>query len=157
MYITTIYSKLSIQQKKKINNFLKNNFDDTNKYIQFELEPMTIIILEMLDDNIVGCVCLYDNTYLIDKLNKNNIPHTYYSLNNSHGCFIYNLCVHKDHRNKKIGFNLIQYTINKMKELNIDYLHTQATNEISQTLFLKCGFMDESTFNDNIHVMSKYL
>jgi hypothetical protein len=55
MYITTVYSKLSIQQKKKINHFLKNNFDDI-QYTQFELEPMTIIILEMLDDNIIGCV-----------------------------------------------------------------------------------------------------
>jgi ribosomal protein S18 acetylase RimI-like enzyme len=156
MYITTVYSKLSIQQKKQINNFLKNNFDDI-KYTQFELEPMTIIILEMLNDTIIGCVCLYDNKFLLDKLNKNDVPLSYYSLNNSHGCFIYNLCVHKDHRNKKIGFNLIDYTIKKMRQLNIDYLHTQATNEISQTLFLKCGFMDESTFNDNIHIMSKYL
>lgn len=156
MYITTVYSKLSIQQKKKVNHFLKNNFDDI-QYTQFELEPMTIIILEMLDDNIIGCVCLYDNKFLLDKLNNNNVPLSYYSLNNSHGCFIYNLCVHKDHRNKKIGFNLIDYTIKKMRQLNIDYLHTQATNEISQTLFLKCGFIDESTFNNNIHIMSKYL
>ena len=49
-----------------------------------------------------------------------------------------------------------------MTELNIDYLHTQAENEISQVLCLKNGFMEDSVFNkpgtnNKIYVMSKYL
>ena len=159
MYITTIYSQLTSNQKKKMNNFLIKNFD---KVSNFELEPETIIILAIIDDKIVGTLCLYDNKFLIDKLNKNNISLSYYSLNNSHGCFIYNLCVHKNYRNKKIGFSLLEYCITKMSELNIDYLHTQAQNEIAQILFLKNGFMEDNSFNESesnekIHVMSKYL
>jgi GNAT superfamily N-acetyltransferase len=159
MYITTIYSQLTSNQKKKINNFLINHF---NKNGNFELEPETIIILVVIDNRIVGTLCLYDNKFLVDKLNKNNILLSYYSINKSHGCFIYNLCVHKNYRNKKIGHELIKYCINKMYELNIDYLHTQAENEIAQMLFLKNGFMVDNTFNnlennDKIYIMSKYL
>jgi ribosomal protein S18 acetylase RimI-like enzyme len=163
MYITTIYSKLSPRQKKKVNNFLKEHFnDDDSKITNFELEPETIIILVILDNKIVGTLCLYDNKFLIEKLNRNNIPLSFYSINNSHGCFIYNLCVHKNYRNKKIGYGLLQYSLTKMAELNIDYLHTQAENEISQILFLKNGFMEDNVFNKHelnkkIYVMSKYL
>ena len=87
---------------------------------------------------------------------------SYYSINNSHGCFIYNFCVHKNYRNKKIGYNLLQFCITKMSELNIDYLHTQAENEISQILFLKNGFMEDKVLTNfkvtgKIYVMSKYL
>ena len=155
MYITIIYSQLTSNQKKKINNFLINNFD---KVSNFELEPQTIIILTVLDNKIVGTLCLYDNKFLIDKLNKNNIPLSYYSINNSHGCFIYNLCVHKNYRNKKIGYGLLEYCIIKMSELNIDYLHTHVENEIAQILFLKNGFINnKSESNEKIYVMSKYL
>jgi hypothetical protein len=140
-FITTIYSKLSKRQQNKVNNFLKKNFDDKIQNLNFELESMTIIILAILENKIVGCICLYDNKFLIDKLKKNNIPLNYYTINNSHGCFIYNLCVHKEHRNKKIGYNILLYTIQKMINLNIDYLHTQAKNNISKILFLKTGFM----------------
>jgi ribosomal protein S18 acetylase RimI-like enzyme len=153
MYITTIYSQLTSNQKKKINNFLINNFD---KVSNFELEPQTIIILAVLDDKIVGILCLYDNKFLIDKLNKNNISYSYYSLNESHGCFIYNFCVHKNYRNKKIGQCLLKYCITKMSELKIEYLHAQVKNEIAQTLFLKNGFIEDSIFN-KVCIMSKYL
>jgi hypothetical protein len=49
-----------------------------------------------------------------------------------------------------------------MYKLKIDYLHTQAENEISQILFLKNGFMEDSFFykpgtNIKIYIMSKYL
>lgn len=155
MYITTIYSELTNKQKKKINNFLMKNFDNNINDFEFELE--TIIILVILDNKIVGTLCLYDNSLLIEKLNKNNIPLLYYSFNNSHGCFIYNFCIHKNYRNKKIGSNLLQYCINKMTELNIDYLHTQAENEIAQILFLKNGFIEDNIINNKIHLMSKYL
>ncbi len=165
MYITTIYSELTLRQKKKINKFLKDNFnedDSKNKITNFELEPETIILLVINDNKIVGILCLYNNRYLINKLNKNQIPLTYYSFNNSRGCFIYNFCIHKNYRNKKIGYGLLQYCIEKMSKLNIEYLHTQVENEIAQILFLKNGFMEDNSFNkpgtDNkIHIMSKFL
>ena len=157
MYITTIYSQLTSNQKKKLNKFLIENFNNENeKNVDFQLESNTIIILVILDNKIVGTVCLYDNKFLINKLKQKNVPLSFYTLNNSHGCFIYNLCVHKNYRNKKIGFELVQYCIAKMTELNIDYLHTHAENEISQILFLKNGFMEDQVFN-KIYVMSKYL
>ena len=123
---------------------------------------MTIIILVILDNIIVGCVCLYNNKLLIEKLNTNNISLSNYSINNTNGCFIYNLCVHKNYRKKKIGSNLINNLIEQMFNLKIDYLHTQAENEISQILFLKNGFMEDSFFNKpgtdiKIYIMSKYL
>jgi len=165
MYITTIYSKLTEKQKRKINKFLIDNFNDDdikNKITNFEFEPNTIVILVILDNRIVGTLCLYDNKFLINKLNEKKVPLSYYSFNNSHGCFIYNLCVHKNYRNKKIGYGLLDYCITKMGELNIDYLHTQAENEISQILFLKNGFMEDNVFNKpgnnkKISIMSKYL
>uniref|UniRef100_A0A6C0DBZ1 N-acetyltransferase domain-containing protein n=1 Tax=viral metagenome TaxID=1070528 RepID=A0A6C0DBZ1_9ZZZZ len=159
IYITTIYSKLTSKQKKKIINFLKNNFSNDNN--SFDFDPSTIIILSMLNNEIIGCICLFDNKFLLNKLNINNISTEYYSINNSHGCFIYNFCVDKNHRNKKVGFNLLRYTLDKMKSLNIDYLHTQAENEISHILFLKNGFMEDTYFqspsNQKVFVMSKYL
>lgn len=165
MYITTIYSKLTEKQKRKLKKFLIDNFNDDdikNKITNFEFEQNTIVILVILDNRIVGTLCLYDNKFLINKLNEMKVPLTYYSFNNSHGCFIYNLCVHKNYRNKKIGYGLLDYCITKMNELNIDYLHTQAENEISQILFLKNGFMEDNVFkkpetNKKIYVMSKYL
>lgn len=157
MYITTIYSKLSKKQKKKLLLFLQENFEQS----KFDFEPLTIIILYILENDIVGCICLYDNKYLLEKINEYNIPLSYYSFNNSHGCFIYNLCVHKDHRNKKIGYNLINYTIEKMLELKINYLHTQAQTEISRILFLKNGFVENNSFigsnNVKVYVMYKYI
>ena len=158
MYIITVYSKLSSKQKKKIKLFLINNFGDNN----FEFESNTIIILDILEDEIIGCICLFDNKYLLDKINQYDIPLKYYSFNNNlHGCFIYNFCVHKNYRNKKIGQNLLNYTIDKMKELNIEYLHTQAENEIARLLFIKNEFIENDNFrdinNNLVYIMSKNL
>jgi len=159
MYITTIYSKLSLYQKNKLNKFLKNNFDNNNNNNNFELEPLTIIIISIDINKITGCVCIYDNKYLIDKLEKNNISLSLYSINDLHGCFIYNLCVHKNYRGKKIGFNLIKYCIEQMKKLNIEYLHTHAVNNISENIFLKNGFIKDELYSPeyNKYKMMKYL
>lgn len=154
MYITTIYSKLSLKQKNKIINFLINNF---NKNTNFELEEQTIIILVILDNKITGIICIYDNKFLIEKLIDNNILLSNYLLNNDqHGCFIYNFCIHKDYRNKKIGDGLLKYCILKMKELNINYLHTHTENEIANLLFLKNGFI-KSESDTSFNIMSKYI
>ena len=145
MYITTIYSKLSSNKRHKIINFFLNNF---NSNIDFEFEPMTIIILEMVDNEIISCICLYDNKFLIKKLNEHKINLSYFSINND--------------RNKKLGFNLLNYAIKKMSELNIDYLHTQVESEIAKNLFLKNNFIEDSVFNKSlintkVFVMSKQL
>jgi ribosomal protein S18 acetylase RimI-like enzyme len=154
MYIITIYSQLTLKQKKKINHFLINNFNNITDY---ELEPQTIIILVIEDNKIVGIICLYDNKFLIEKLNNNNILLSNYLLNNEyHGCFIYNFCIHKNYRNKKIGDGLLKYCILKMKELGIDYLHTHIQNEIAYKLFLKNGFIKFDS-NTDFNIMSKYL
>lgn len=145
MYITTVYSNLSSKQKNKVKNFLANNFEQNS---DFDLNPMTIIVLDLEENNINGCLCLYDNSLLTKKLNKRNVPTEYYHFeDNSHGCFIYNFCVDKEKRGKKIGTNLLKYTISKMKELNIDYLHAHAENKISEMVFIKSGFFEQKNFN----------
>lgn len=162
MYITTIYSNLSSKQKKKIISFLKNNYELSDTYC-FEFEPLTIIILDLLENEIIGCICLFDNKNLLNKLKKNNINLNYYVISNlEEGFFIYNFCVDKNNRKKKIGTNLLKYTIQKMIELNIKYLHTHAENNISKILFLKNGFFENDTFispikNEKIYIMIKYL
>lgn len=180
-YITTIYSKLSHKQKKKLLTFLQENFiSDTQSSLgneatnfesrmqlfsgtqnnkNFEFEDSTIIILDIDSDNndIKGCICLLYNDLLIKKLNNNNISLDYYIfLQNEHGCFIYNLCVNKNLRNQNIATNLIKFTIDKMKELNIIYLHAHAENEISKNVFLKNNFEVKDKY-ENVYVISKYI
>ena len=157
MYITTIFSKLSKKNQKKIQLFYKNNYNQNN----YDFEPFTIIILDLLDNNIIGCICFYDNKFLLEKLKNNNIALKYYCFKDLHGCFIYNFCVDKNYRNKKIGTNLLLYSINKMKEIHIDYLHTQAENEISKKLFIKYDFVENDNFigttNNEVFILSKIL
>ena len=52
-FITTIYSKLSSRQKKKVNNFLQNNFEEKMQNSNFELEPLTIITLAISENKII--------------------------------------------------------------------------------------------------------
>lgn len=164
-YITTIYGKLSSKQIKKINNFLKDNFNKNTSHKSsknnFDFEPSTIIILAMIDNNIVGCICLLNNKYLLEKINLHNISQDHYFLIDDNGCFIYNLCVNKFYRNNKIGYNLIKYTIDQMIEIKVKYLHTQAENEIARTLFINNGLTEnKSIINSNnvkIYIMSRYL
>lgn len=154
MYITTVYSNLSSKQKSKVKHFLANNFE---KKADFDLNKMTIILLDIEENNIIGCLCLYDNSLLSEKINKRSIPNEYYHFeNNSHGCFIYNFCVDKEKRGKKIGTNLLKYTISKMKELNIDYLHAHAENTVSEIVFLQSGFIEQKKFNF-ASLMIKYI
>jgi hypothetical protein len=64
-------------------------------------------------------------------------------------------------RNQKIGTNLLGYTIEKMKEINIDYLHSHAINNISKKIFLKHNFIEDNNYigltNNEIYSMIKYL
>jgi len=167
-YITNVYSKLSHKQKKKILNFLQLNFISESNFENkmqlfsgiynknFEFEDSTIIILDIdNDNNINGCICLLYNDYLKEKLLYNNISLDYYIfLDNEKGCFIYNLCVNKNLRNQNIATNLVKFTIDKMKEINIIYLYTHAENEISKNVFLKNNF-DVKDKYENIYVLHK--
>jgi GNAT superfamily N-acetyltransferase len=165
-YVITIYSKLSLKQKKKITIFLKNNFNKniSNKLSKniFDFEPATIIILSLIENNIIGCICLFDNKHLLEKINQYDVPQNYYVFtDNNNGCFIYNLCVDKDYRNNKIGYKMIEYAIEQTIKLKIDYLHTHAENEIARKIFINNGFLEINSFinsdNAKIYVMSKYL
>jgi ribosomal protein S18 acetylase RimI-like enzyme len=165
-YVITIYSKLSFKQKKKITIFLKNNFNEniSNKLSKniFDFEPTTIIILNLIENNIIGCICLFDNKHLLEKIDLNNVPLNYYVFTaENNGCFIYNLCVDRDYRNNKIGYNLIKYAIKQMIKLRIIYLHTHAENEIARNIFINNGFTEFNSFinsnNAKIYIMHKYL
>jgi ribosomal protein S18 acetylase RimI-like enzyme len=156
MYIITVYYKLSINKKKKINSFLKNNFGSYD----FELEPNTIIILNIENNDIIGCVCLYHNTFLLNKVKQNNICQEHYNFDTLNGCFIYNLCVNRNYRNKKIGSKLLDFLIIKMKELNIEFLHTHAINNYSRKIFENNNFIEDNYIllnNNKIYKMYKYI
>jgi len=159
MYVTTIYNKLDTNQKRKVLKFLKDNFDNQT---EFSLEDNTVIILYIIDKEIYGCVCLLNNKYLIKKLIKNNVPLKYYSIvENFNSYFIYNLCIHKYHRNEKIGTKLINYMIERMQQINVEYLHTHATNTISKGIFLKYKFIEDSNYtsvtNEQVYSLFKYI
>lgn len=162
-YKTIIYKNLTINQQNTINLFAKNNFPEI-KSENFEFEPNTIIILCLELNEIVGLVCLLNNIILKSKLIENKIPLTYYHIcdENTHldGMFIYNLCVDYNHRGKKIGNSLIKKCIDFITEYKIDYIHTQAQNEISRKLFIKNGFTEniEHRINNNVfYVLSKFI
>lgn len=164
-YITTIYSKLSPKQIKKINIFLKDNFDKDifckSLKNNFDFQLSTIIILALLENNIIGCICLFNSKYLLEKVIQSNISLSHYAFADNIGFFIYNLCVSKHYRNNKIGFKLTEYAIEEMNKLNIGYLHTQAENEIARKIFINNGFIENNSFinsnNTKIYVMSKFL
>ena len=56
-----------------------------------------------------------------------------------------NLYVHKDHRNWGYGMGLINYICRLAKLQGLDSVWSQVDewNEVSQRLFLRCGFVNE--------------
>ena len=162
-YKTVIYKNLSINQQNRIHTFLQNNFPEI-KSENLGLESNTIIILCLESNELVGLLCLLNNILLKSKLIENKISLKYYNIcdENTHldGMFIYNLCVDYNHRNKKIGYSLIKKCIDFITEYKIDYIHTQAQNEISRKLFIKNGFTEnaEHRINNNVfYVLSKFI
>jgi len=161
-YKTIIYKNLTINQQSTINIFIKNNFPDI-KIEHLGLESNTIIILCLDSNKIIGLVCLLSNILLKSKLIDNKISLDYYNISEEpqlDGMFIYNLCVDNEYRNKNIGCTLIKNCINFITEYKLDYVHTQAQNEISKKIFIKNGFIEnrEHKINNNIfYVLSKYI
>ena len=150
MFYTVIYKNLSQNQKINIINFIKENFLHI-QYNNLGLEQKTIIIVNYENNKIIGCVCLLNNKYLKEwvlnaqvNLDKCNFEH-------DNSLFLYNLCVSSEHRNKKIGDELIKLSLELCKEININYIYCHADNEISKNLFLKNGFID------NFCIMSKFI
>lgn len=160
MYFTLIYKNLNNNQKNKITAFIKINFNIALDNL-LGLEPNTIIIIDSEDNIIKGCVCLLNNIILKNKLIQNNISLDYYNINKTDGLFLYNLCVDEKYRNKKIGNELINLCIDFIKTYKFDYIHCQSENDISKSLFLKNGFMEDTSFvgsnNKNIYIMTKYI
>lgn len=160
MYFTLIYKNLNNNQKNKITAFIKNNFNIPLDNL-LGLEPNTIIIIDSEDNIIKGCICLLNNIILKNKLIQNNISLNYYNINKTDGLFLYNLCVDEKYRNKKIGNELINLCIDFIKTYKFDYIHCQSENDISKSLFLKNGFMEDTSFvgsnNKNIYIMTKYI
>jgi GNAT superfamily N-acetyltransferase len=160
MYFTLIYKNLNNNQKNKISAFIKKNFNIALDNL-LGLEPNTIIIIDCEDNIIKGCVCLLNNIILKNKLIQNNISLNYYNINKTDGLFLYNLCVDEKYRNKKIGNELINLCIDFIKTYKFDYVHCQSENDISKSLFLKNGFMEDTSFigsnNKNIYIMTKYI
>ena len=161
MYYTVIYKNLSTNQKKNIISFISSNFNNIPES-SLGLEPNTIIIVNYENEKILGCVCLLNDNDLKKKLFDSNVPLKYYSFNEkSCGLFLYNLCVDKKFRNKKIGNELIELSIKFAKDVNIDFLHCQAENEISKLIFTKNKFFEVSSFmsttNNLTYLMNLYV
>jgi ribosomal protein S18 acetylase RimI-like enzyme len=162
-YKSVIYKNLTINQQDTINIFIQKNFPKI-KIDHLGLESNTIIILCLELNKIIGLVCLLNNAILKSKLTENKISLDYYNIcdENTHldGMFIYNLCVDNEYRNKKIGHELLKKCINFITEYKIDYVHTQAQNEISRKLFIKTGFTENAEHrinNNTFYVLSKFI
>jgi ribosomal protein S18 acetylase RimI-like enzyme len=162
-YKIVIYKNLTKNQEKSINIFVKKNFPEI-KIENFGFESNTIIILCLELNEIIGLVCLLNNSILKSKLLENKVPLKYYNICEEstflEGMFLYNLCVREEYRNKKIGSTLVKKCINFITEYKLDYLHTQAQNKNSKVLFIKNGFTENSEFkiNNNIfYVLSKFI
>jgi len=148
MYYTLIYKNLSSSQKNSIKTFINLQFKNISN-IDFGLEPNTIIILNYENNKIIGCVCLINNSDLKNKLGHNDNLLSYYDFQNKKGLFLYNLCVDTEYRNKKIGNQLINLANKLAKDVNIEYIHTHAENEISKLIFIKNNFTEIKTFISN--------
>ncbi len=118
------------------------------------LEPNTIIIINIENNNITSCVCFLNNNLLKKKLTVLNISENSFNIKtNKKGILLYNFCVDKKYRGKQYGTKLIEYSIDFLKKLNIDYIHCQAENDISKKIFLKNNFIINNTFK-NITLMT---
>ena len=159
MFYNVIYKNLSYNQKSNIIHFIKENFPYI-KYNNLGMDNKTIIIINYENDKIIGCICLLNNKYLKELLINANANLTNYNLEYDNSFFLYNLCVNFDHRNKKIGNQLINEALELCKKINIDYIYCHAENEISRNLFLKNAFIEDKILNinnNNIYIMSKFI
>ncbi len=161
-YKTVIYKNLTINQQNTINVFITNNFPNI-KSENLGLEPNTIIILCLESNKIIGLVCLLSNVLLKSKLIDNKISLNYYNFceeTQIDGMFIYNLCVNNEYRNKNIGCTLIKNCIDFITKYKLDYVHTQAQNDVSKKLFIKNDFKETGRHKINntiFYVFSKFI
>jgi hypothetical protein len=156
MFVNLVYNKLNLEQKKIIKNFILNNFNKDNE-LELILEPHTIIIINFEESEIKSCVCFLNNNLLKKKLNILKISDNGFNIKNyKNGIFLYNFCVDKNCRGKQYGTKIIEYSIELFKNLNIEYIHCQAENDISKKIFLKNNFIINKEFN-NLTLMTKLL
>jgi ribosomal protein S18 acetylase RimI-like enzyme len=139
MYVNLIYSKLSDKKKTKINHFIKSCFNSVD---DIAMDDYTIIILKMVADKMVGCICLLDKKHLQEKIIKEKLNNNCYNFEEGEkGMFLYNFCVDKNYRNKNYGNELINESINLCTKLKQNYIHCNAENEISKNIFIKNNFI----------------
>lgn len=157
MLYTIIYKNFTVNQKKQIIDFIKSNFTDS---CNIELDKNTIVIINVINKQIIGCVCLLTNEILKTKINNKTISVYYNIETNKKGLFLYNFCVDINQRNKGLGNNLIKTCIDFIKSYDIDYLHCQIENNISKHICLNNNFIINDDFininNEKIYKMSFY-
>ncbi len=158
MYHTVVFENLSFNQRSSLINFIKENFPNIS-YNSFGLESKTIIILNYENDKIIGCACLLNNRLLKEIITKLNINFENYNFDYDKGLFLYNLCVDEKHRNKKMGYEIINKACELAKSIGVEYIHCHAETEISRNLFTKKGFIEEKSIdpNNKTYLMSKFV
>lgn len=106
----------------------------------------TIVKILYYDNKIVGMICGIDNYELL----KFNNADSYYIEKEACGLFIYNLCIIKSHRKKKLGKLLLKLFINKYSKF-VNYFHTQIfeNNLASRCIFSSHGFTEKRKLTDN--------
>jgi len=152
MFIKLIYLNLTFYQKQQIHKFIKTNFNDNINNLAFD--DKTIVILKMFKNKIIGCLCLLDELNFKLLLKRNNMNYTPYYINDDiNKIYLYNFCVDTEYRNKKIGSELVNYTINFVKKLKINYIFCYIENNISKHIFLKNNFINK----ENTLLYYKYI
>ena len=152
MFVKLIYSKLSFNQRQQISKFIKSNFNNNNDNLAFD--DNTIIILKLINKKIIGVICLLHEInfkLLLKKINMNYSP--YYINDDTNKIYLYNFCIDTEYRNKQIGTELVSYTINLIKKLNINYIFCYIENSISKHIFLKNNFINK----ENTLIYYKYI
>ena len=142
MFVKLIYSKLSFNQQQQITKFIKSNFNNNTDNLAFD--DKTIIILKLINKKIIGVICLLHEInfkLLLKKINMNYSP--YYINDDTNKIYLYNFCIDTKYRNKQIGTELVNYTINLIKKLNVNYIFCYIENSISKHIFLKNNFINK--------------
>ena len=144
---TEYYKDISESNKKQIFNILSISFGDD---LDPNLKNNTIVISFFYKKYLIGMICALDNYYLAkDDRDFYSSRDSYHIDYEKSGLFIYNLCVLKSCRGKKIGKNLLKVLINKFKT-KTDYLHVQILNNNipSIKIFESFGFIKKKELKD---------
>lgn len=114
---------------RSIEGFYIRNIDDSFEGMRkFLLRNPTTNTVAVLDDRIIGSVlCGYDGRC----------------------AYFYHVCVHKDHRHKSIGRQMVEYSIQSLKNEGATHINLIAfkTNEIGNLFWHELGWNVRSNAN----------